>query len=224
MLHGHALDHDMDIRQYFEEISNDPHFAEKKVSPNISLQVREVIEKALKFKSEDRASISTLKYQADLYHVNLRQKNTNVAQTIRPQMTPLVQHASKVHFPAEIHSLTRVENENKSQRGGFVSFKNFVADDKIGGQFMKIKQMTSLDDFDADSHKAESSNSRGVAVNPKLNDFIQTTVKQDRFARPISSANMIPIICRSNTVVSSQEIPFLPHHPPLYRHVTVRYS
>ena len=60
-------------------MKKDPQFVEKKISSSINLQIREIIEKALKYQPEERSSISALKYQADLYHVNLRQKNTNVA-------------------------------------------------------------------------------------------------------------------------------------------------
>ena len=37
MLHGHTLDNGMDIKQYFEELKNDPNFVEKRISSNINI-------------------------------------------------------------------------------------------------------------------------------------------------------------------------------------------
>ena len=72
--------------------------------------MREVIEKALKYQPEERASISALKYQADLYHVNLRQKNTNVASETRSVHSVVKPTNIKVKFNAEPQSLKRVDS------------------------------------------------------------------------------------------------------------------
>jgi hypothetical protein len=77
MLHGKTLDEGTDIKRYFEELKTDPNFISKRMAPHITLEVREIIEKALKYQTEERSSISNLKYLADKYHVNLRQKNIN---------------------------------------------------------------------------------------------------------------------------------------------------
>ena len=49
MLHGRTLDEGIDINRYFEELKNDSEYIKKKISPSISLQIREVIEKSLKY-------------------------------------------------------------------------------------------------------------------------------------------------------------------------------
>lgn len=77
LLHGRPLDQGMDIKLYFDELKNNAQFVERRISPNISHQIRETLEKALKYKPEDRASISAMKYQADLYHINQKKKGTN---------------------------------------------------------------------------------------------------------------------------------------------------
>jgi hypothetical protein len=71
----------------------------------------------LKYKPDERATISALKYQADLYHVNLRQKNQNVAHSSSSKQIqqPLTQRqAPKVkinlHPQPQIHSLKRVDS------------------------------------------------------------------------------------------------------------------
>ena len=127
----------------------------------------------MKYQPEERASISALKYQSDLFHVNLRQKNTNVA----PSSSQSIQSATKtkpsqsihVKFQAQPQSLKRVDSENKIHSKGFVSFKEFTAPESKEKphhhHLIKMKPLTSLDGFDSSSVKANSSRSKGVAMN-----------------------------------------------------------
>ena len=94
---------------------------------------------------------------------------------------------------------------------------------------MKMKPMTSLEDFDATSVKEPSVTSKGIAINPKLTVFMQNNVKQQpktmKNIRPSSSHNIpIPVVCRNPGFASTTYIPHAPNQPQLYRQVTVRYS
>lgn len=103
MLHGKTLDEGADIKRYFDDLKADPNFISKQMAPHISLEVREIIEKALKYQTEERSSISNLKYLADKYHVNLRQKNIN-------SNLPLNNEPSKQYFTQQMQSVPRMEN------------------------------------------------------------------------------------------------------------------
>ena len=61
----------------------------------------------------------------------------------------------KVKFQAEPCSLKRVDSENKvTSNKGFVSFREFTGpEEKDHPHQMKIKQLTSLEDFDNGSLK-----------------------------------------------------------------------
>jgi len=186
MLHGQTLDSGMDIKQYFEELKNDPSFVEKKISPSVSLEIKEGLIKALKFTPEERSSISGLKFIADKFHVKLRQNNTNVTHQMQP-MTPMINHTPrvKVGFHEDVHSLNRIDSENNIIPQRFVSYRDFTKatqskpmEPKFNGpHMMKMKPMTSLEGFDATSAKAPSVTSKGVAINPKLTTFMQNNVK-----------------------------------------------
>ena len=131
------------------------------ISSSVSLEIKEGLIKALKYASEDRSSISGLKFVSDKYHVKLRQKNTDVAQM--QSMAPTINHSAtiKVGFHGDVHSLKRIDSENNLFPQGFVSYRDFSttmqskpAQPKINGPYMmKMKQMTSLEDFDATSVK-----------------------------------------------------------------------
>ena len=83
----------------------------------------------MKYLPEERSSISALKYQADRYHVNLRQKNTNVTfaehsslkSSVKQKVTPTPN--LKVKFQAQPQSLKRIDSENKITSKGFVSYR-----------------------------------------------------------------------------------------------------
>lgn len=117
----------MDIKQYFEELKNDPSFVEKKISPSVSLEIKEGLIKALKFTPEERSSISGLKFIADKFHVKLRQNNTNVTHQMQP-MTPMINHTPrvKVGFHEDVHSLNRIDSENNIIPQRFVSYRDFT--------------------------------------------------------------------------------------------------
>lgn len=87
---------------------------------------------------------------------------------------------------------------------------------------IKMKQLTSLEDFDADTRK--SSNSKGVAFDPKLNSFLQGTVKDSKRIKPCSSTSINVPFCRTQ-VVSVRDVTELPaQYPPLRKNVTVRFN
>ena len=172
--------------------------------------------------------MSNLKYLADKYHVNLRQKNPNNYQSVR-EVAPVHQeighkHVTALQFKPEMQSLNRQESENQFRQTGFVSYGDFVRDSSQKGGFMKMKQMTSLDDFDADSRRSNNG-SRGVAVDERLNAFLQNSVRSSRSMKPSSMTNISAPLCRTQ-IVSIREMPNvpLPHYPPLKKHVTVRFN
>ena len=232
MLHGSTLDQGMDIKRYFDQLKNDANFVGKRISSAISLQVREVIEKALKYLPEERATISALKYQADLFHVNLRQKNTNVTSQPTQPVPPAVKikPAQSIHvkFQPHPHSLKRVDSQNKISSRGFVSFKEFVAPEskEKANHMIKMKPLTSLDGFDSESVKAHSSASKGVAMNEKLSQFLQKTVKTNsKEARPVSSRAIQSINSSSTRMISARQIHHFPPPPQkMVKQVTVHYS
>ncbi|MBP9842318.1 MAG: hypothetical protein KBC64_07865 [Simkaniaceae bacterium] len=87
-----------------------------------------------------------------------------------------------------------------------------------------MKQLTSLEDFDAESRR--TSNSKGVAIDNKLNDFLNINVKQPREFKPSSTTNISAPMFKP-PAVSVREISFTPQYPqypPLYRHATVRFN
>ena len=88
---------------------------------------------------------------------------------------------------------------------------------------MKMKQLTSLEDFDADSRRSNNG-SRGVAIDERLNNFLQTSVRPNRSMKPSSMTNISAPLCKTQ-VISIREIPNFPgHYPPLKKHVTVRFN
>lgn len=168
---------------------------------------------------------------ADKYHVNLRQKNPNTYHSYR-EIAPVVkeismkqQHQPKPiqhQFPPEIHGLQRMDSENQFAKTGFVSYGDFVRQNSQKQGFMRMKQLTSLEDFDADSKR--SNGSRGVAIDERLNNFLQNSVRPARSMKPSSSTNISIPMCRTQ-VVSFKEMPNVPpQYPPLKRHVTVRFN
>jgi hypothetical protein len=85
-----------------------------------------------------------------------------------------------------------------------------------------MKQLTSLEDFDADSRR--SNGSRGIAIDERLNNFLQNSVRPARSTKPSSSTNISIPMCRTQ-VVSFRETPNVPsQYPPLKKHVTVRFN
>ncbi len=81
------------------------------ISASINLEIREILEKALKYLPEERGNLSQLKYQVDKYHINLRQKNTNV-HPIAPPVKAVKAVFNKPFVPKkpEIHSLSNIDN------------------------------------------------------------------------------------------------------------------
>ena len=128
----------------------------------------------------------------------------------------------KVKINAEPQSLKRVDSENKITSKGFVSYRDFVEPEPKMNHQVKMKHLTSLEDFDASSVKPASSTSKGVAMNEKLNKFLQSTVKQNKnYVRP-SSSNVLPYDS-STKIVSARQIPNFPP-PKLVRQITLQYS
>lgn len=153
-----------------------------------------------------------------------------------PPMTPVVNHAPrvKVAFKEEVQSLKRIDSENNLMHHGFVSYRDFSKTmegkplERVNAaHMMKMKPMTSLEDFDATSVKNPSIASKRIAVNPKLT-AMQNAVKQlPKTSRPSSSTSIpthTPILCRTNTnpFVSATYIPH-PQNQPFHQ-VIVRYS
>ena len=68
-----------------------------------------------------------------------------------------------------------------------------------------MKPLTSLDGFDSESVKAHSSASKGVAMNEKLSQFLQKTVKtNNKEARPVSSRAIQSINSSSTRMISAR--------------------
>lgn len=61
-----------------------------------------------------------------------------------------------------------------------------------------MKPLTSLEDFDSECRK--SSNARGVAFDPKLNAFLQGSVKDPKRIKPSSSTSINAPFCRTQVV------------------------
>jgi len=159
-----------------------------------------------------------MKYHADRYHVNLRQKNTNVCHSFK-QIPTFISESPK-HKYQEVHSYNKIEIENKSLPKGMITFGQ-VGQHQMGG-FIKMKQRTSLEDFDNSSLNQSPCKSRGVTADEKLTNLLHNAVRLPYNVKPSSSTN-IPPICRIN-VHSTREIMDIPRHPPLYPRVTVRFT
>ena len=104
-----------------------------------------------------------------------------------------------------------------------MSYKEFVQPESKPNHQVKMKHMTSLEDFDASSVKPPSVTSKGVAMNEKLNKFLQSTVKQNKnYVRP-SSSNVIPQDS-STRIVSARQLPNFPPPTKVVRQITLQYS
>ena len=140
-----------------------------------------------------------------------------------------------MHFHDEAVSVKNVSvslnSENKVSGPGFVSFKEFVdssekqiqanPNQNKGNTQLRMKPLTSLDDFDRQSDKASSSLSKGVAMGEKLTFFMQNTVKQPKLSRPESISGSIPVISRPPLGPTGQPLAFPPR---MIRHATLPYS
>jgi serine/threonine protein kinase len=72
MIHGTTLDHGMNIKDFFELCKNNSNYIPLKVDNKLNTNVREILEKSLKYQTEDRMSISGMKYLADVYQLKKR--------------------------------------------------------------------------------------------------------------------------------------------------------
>ena len=52
MLHGKTLDDGIDSKNYFEQLKNDPAFVEKRIAKSVSFDIKEIIEKGLRYQTE----------------------------------------------------------------------------------------------------------------------------------------------------------------------------
>lgn len=73
MIHGKTLDEGMNIKDFFELVRSNPNYVMDNLQAGLNTNVREILEKSLKYQTEERMSISGMKYLCDVY--NLKRRN-----------------------------------------------------------------------------------------------------------------------------------------------------
>lgn len=93
MLHGETPDRGTDIREFLEQAKANPDLIKSRMRTDLSCNVREILLKSLQFKSEERISISGMKYLADVYMISHNKKGQTGEPPISRQ--PLANQAWK---------------------------------------------------------------------------------------------------------------------------------
>lgn len=181
--------------------------------------MRQILEKALKYLPEERMSISSMKYAADLYHIRrIRQEqasfpsstqaslssthnsfsNTQTASSLRASRPP----PPRPVLPQTLHNISgQALNCPSSREGGFISFMDFSKPSRPSNQ-NKASQISLC-----------SSSNKNSSVQYSMG----RTNENFQFI-----ANKLPIEAYQS--LSSKEImERRPRGPPAFRQVTVRY-
>jgi hypothetical protein len=118
------------------------------------------LEKALKYLPEERMSISSMKYAADVYQLHQKRQDSQTARTFAPSVsfnlnnsTSLNSSVTKTHQTHQtLHSISG-ETLNCSREGGFISFADFS---KPQQQFLRGGNKMSQVSLSSNSNKSSS--------------------------------------------------------------------
>jgi serine/threonine protein kinase len=200
MLHGRTLDEGQNIKDYFEVLKNNPNYLSQ-FTGSFTENVREILEKSLKYLPEDRMSISSMKYAADLYHIRrTRQEQPSFTSTqpsfraVKPPQIP------KPPTPQTLHNISG-EMINCTSRDGFISFADFSKPGQ--GRHNKASQISL-------SSSSNKNSSVQYSMGGRTNENYQFL------------ANKLPLEAYQS-LSSKDIIERRPRGPPAFRQVTVRY-
>lgn len=184
-----------------------------------SKQVREILEKALKYLPEERMSISSMKYAADLYHIHrTRQEQTSFPISTQASLSSTHNSFSNTQpasfrtsrpppsprpvLPQTLHNISgETINCPSSREGGFISFM----------------------DFSKPSHPNNVNKASQISLCSSSNKNSSVLYSMGRTNENFQFiANKLPVEAYQS--LSSKEImERRPRGPPAFRQVTVRY-
>ena len=135
MLHGKTPDGGMDTKEFLEKVRNNPNLIKDSIKPGLSNNTVQLLEKSLCYKTEDRMSVSGMKYLTDVFMINVSKNNQSNFSSSSINNHPLTSKANGHLTPMNPtpHNLPQRNVPLKNQEND--RFKSKIASSIMYSQF-----------------------------------------------------------------------------------------